>query len=46
MLVWDHNPRNPYWRRLMAKVPQDDGSERLVPEAEVARGLAAPARRR
>ena len=35
VLVWDHNPRNPYWSRLMAKVPQDDGSERLVPEAEV-----------
>lgn len=41
VLVWDHNPRNPYWRRLMAKVPQDDGTERLVPEEEVVGGLRA-----
>ena len=38
---WDHNPRNPYWQRLMAKVPQDTGEERLVPEAEVVAGLEA-----
>ncbi len=30
VLIWDHNPRNPYWGHLMARVPQDDGSERLV----------------
>ena len=41
VVVWDHNPRNPYWKILMEKVPQDDGSERLVPEAEVLDGLAA-----
>ncbi len=41
IVVWDHNPRNPYWRRLMARVPQDDGSERLIPEAEVLAGLRA-----
>lgn len=41
ILVWDHNPRNPYWKRLMARVPQDDGSERLIPEAEVLDGLTA-----
>ena len=41
VLVWDHNPRNPYWKRLMAKVPQDDGTERLIPEAEVVGGLRA-----
>jgi SAM-dependent methyltransferase len=41
VLVWDHNPRNPYWRRLMARVPQDTGDERLIPEAEVAQGLQA-----
>lgn len=40
VVVWDHNPRNPYWRRLMARVPQDDGSERLIPEAEIRAGLA------
>jgi len=39
VLVWDHNPRNPYWKNLMARVPQDDGSERLIPEAEVIGGL-------
>jgi SAM-dependent methyltransferase len=41
ILVWDHNPRNPYWGRLMAKVPQDTGEERLIPEAEVLDGLRA-----
>jgi SAM-dependent methyltransferase len=39
ILVWDHNPRNPYWSRLMAKVPQDTGEERLIPEEEVLAGL-------
>jgi len=39
ILVWDHNPRNPYWGRLMARVPQDSGDERLIPEAEVLAGL-------
>ncbi|MDQ2701031.1 MAG: class I SAM-dependent methyltransferase [Actinomycetota bacterium] len=39
ILVWDHNPRNPYWKNLMARVPQDDGSERLIPEDEVVGGL-------
>lgn len=41
VLVWDHNPRNPYWRHLMARVPQDTGDERLIPEAEVVAGLEA-----
>ena len=39
IVVWDHNPRNPYWKNLMARVPQDDGSERLVPEDEIVGGL-------
>jgi SAM-dependent methyltransferase len=39
VLVWDHNPRNPYWRLIMSRVPQDDGSERLVPEREILDGL-------
>ena len=39
VLVWDHNPRNPYWRLIMSRVPQDDGSERLVPEREIVEGL-------
>jgi hypothetical protein len=37
--VWDHNPRNPYWGPLMARVPQDTGEERLVSEEEVVDGL-------
>ena len=39
ILVWDHNPRNPYWGRLMARVPQDTGEERLIPEDEILDGL-------
>lgn len=39
ILVWDHNPRNPYWKRLMARVPQDTGEERLIPEGEILGGL-------
>jgi SAM-dependent methyltransferase len=45
ILVWDHNPRNPYWGRLMARVPQDTGEERLIPEAEVISGLTAASAR-
>ena len=41
ILVWDHNPRNPYWRLLMARVPQDTGEERLIPEREILAGLCA-----
>ena len=41
VLVWDHNPRNPYWRVLMKRVPQDTGDERLIPEAELVAGLRA-----
>ena len=41
ILVWDHNPRNPYWRLLMARVPQDTGEERLIPEDELLDGLRA-----
>ncbi len=41
VLVWDHNPRNPYWRWLMARVPQDTGEERLIPEEEMLAGLRA-----
>ncbi len=41
VVVWDHNPRNPYWRLLMARVPQDDGTERMIPEREVLDGIRA-----
>jgi SAM-dependent methyltransferase len=39
VVVWDHNPRNPYWRNLMGRVPQDTGDERLIPEEELLTGL-------
>lgn len=39
VVVWDHNPRNPYWKNLMARVPQDTGEERLIPEDELVTGL-------
>lgn len=41
ILIWDHNPRNPYWRSLMARVPQDTGDERLIGEKEIVGGLTA-----
>lgn len=40
VLVWDHNPRNPYWPIIMKRVPQDTGAERLIPEQEILNGLA------
>lgn len=39
-VIWDHNPLNPYWPVLMARVPQDDGSERLVSKGEILNHLA------
>lgn len=39
VLVWDHNPRNPYWPILMKRVPQDTGAERLIPLKEILTGL-------
>jgi SAM-dependent methyltransferase len=41
VLVWDHNPRNPYWGPLMARVPQDTGEERLIGGREIVNGLRA-----
>jgi SAM-dependent methyltransferase len=41
ILIWDHNPRNPYWSSLMARVPQDTGEERLIPAREILGGLHA-----
>jgi SAM-dependent methyltransferase len=41
ILIWDHNPRNPYWGRLMSRVPQDTGEERLIGEREIVEGLEA-----
>ncbi len=41
ILIWDHNPRNPYWMQLMSRVPQDTGDERLIPADELVSGLNA-----
>lgn len=41
VLIWDHNPHNPYWPYLMKRVPQDTGAERLIPEQEILAGLRA-----
>lgn len=41
VIVWDHNPLNPYWRFLMAKSPQDQGDERLVPAQLILESLRA-----
>lgn len=35
IVIWDHNPMNPYWRILMKKVPQDTGEERLIRSSEI-----------
>lgn len=39
VVVWDHNPRNPYWSNIMGRVPQDTGEERLIGAAEIIAGL-------
>jgi ubiquinone/menaquinone biosynthesis C-methylase UbiE len=39
LVIWDHNPRNPYWPRLMRRAPQDTGAERLIPAEEIVRAL-------
>lgn len=41
VLLWDHNPSNPYWPILMKRVPQDSGDERLVPLDELLRDVRA-----
>ena len=39
MIIWDHNPLNPYWPFLMRRLPQDDEDTRLVPAGEILRAL-------
>jgi ubiquinone/menaquinone biosynthesis C-methylase UbiE len=39
MLVWEHNPHNPYWSYLMRRMPQDTGEERLIGVQELISGL-------
>lgn len=35
LILWDHNPGNPYWPIVMKRVPQDFGQERLIPLSEI-----------
>lgn len=39
LIVWDHNPLNPYWPLLIRRVPQDSGEERLIPRREIVEAL-------
>jgi SAM-dependent methyltransferase len=41
LVIWDHNPLNPYWPFLMRRLPQDDEDTRLVPAGEIRRAVAA-----
>jgi SAM-dependent methyltransferase len=41
IVIWDHNPLNPFWPVLMKRWPQDHGDERLVPLDEILDGLGA-----
>ncbi|MSQ14852.1 MAG: class I SAM-dependent methyltransferase [Dehalococcoidia bacterium] len=34
-MIWDHNPRNPYWPILMRRMPQDEEDTRLIPLEEI-----------
>jgi hypothetical protein len=42
VVLWDHNPRNPYWPIIMRRVPQDTGVERLIPAAELVAAANGP----
>ena len=39
VIIWDHNPLNPYWPLIMRRVPQDSGDERLISLGEILRTL-------
>lgn len=41
ILVWDHNPLNPYWPIFMKRLPQDQEETRLVPLGEFVETLRA-----
>src|SRR6185295_14038123 len=44
-IIWDHNPRNPYWPFLMRRVPQDEEDTRLIPVEEILAALQRPSPR-
>jgi len=39
IIIWDHNPRNPFWPGIMKRAPQDTGEERLISAAEILNAL-------
>jgi len=39
ILLWDHNPLNPYWPLFMKRLPQDQEPTRLVPMRELREAL-------
>ena len=41
VVIWDHNPLNPYWPLLMRRLPQDEEDTRLVPAGEILRAVHA-----
>ncbi|HZU05173.1 MAG TPA: class I SAM-dependent methyltransferase [Chloroflexota bacterium] len=41
VVIWDHNPLNPYWPLLMRRLPQDEEDTRLVPAGEILRAVRA-----
>ena len=41
LILWDHNPNNPYWHWLMPRLPQDRGGYRLVSLRELMGRLRA-----
>lgn len=42
-VIWDHNPRNPYWPLLMRRMPQDAEATRLVPAEEIIAAMGSAA---
>jgi len=41
IVLWDHNPLNPYWKFIMKRVPQDTGQERLISISELTAPFAS-----
>ncbi|MBI3965462.1 MAG: methyltransferase domain-containing protein [Chloroflexi bacterium] len=39
VIIWDHNPNNPYWPILMARISHDLENVRLVPASELVETL-------
>ncbi len=39
VLIWAHNPNNPYWPIFMRKLPWDQGVKRLIPLKEILEDL-------